>query len=95
MPDKLGRGPLAATLEEAADGVWLLRGDVKRGMNIYFLRDGDGVVQFDAGTQPMTSAARDGRPSARRPEADCARACRLRPPRQRPPPRRTRPLPPR
>ena len=59
MPDKLGRGPLAATLEEAADGVWLLRGDAKRGMNIYFLRDGDGVVQFDAGTQPMTSAARE------------------------------------
>ena len=58
MPEKIGRGPLAATLEEVADGVWLLRGDVKRGMNIYFVRDGDGVVQFDAGTQPMTSAAR-------------------------------------
>ena len=58
MPEKLGRGPLAATLEEAADGVWLLRGDAKRGMNIYFLRDGDGVIQFDAGTQPMTAAAR-------------------------------------
>jgi glyoxylase-like metal-dependent hydrolase (beta-lactamase superfamily II) len=59
VPEKLGRGPLAATLEEVADGVWLLRGDVKRAMNIYFLRDGDGVVQFDGGTQPMVSAARE------------------------------------
>ena len=41
MPEKLGRGPLAATLTEAADGVWLLRGDALRGMNIYFLREGD------------------------------------------------------
>ena len=59
MPEKLGRGPLAATLEEAADGVWLLRGDFLRGMNIYFVRDGDGVVQFDAGTKPMVAAARE------------------------------------
>ena len=59
MPDKLGRGPLAATLEEIANGAWLLRGDLKRGMNIYFLREGDGVVQFDAGTQPMTASARE------------------------------------
>jgi glyoxylase-like metal-dependent hydrolase (beta-lactamase superfamily II) len=59
VPEKLGRGPLAATLEEAADGVWLLRGDILRGMNIYFVRDGDGVVQFDAGTKPMVSAARE------------------------------------
>src|SRR5688572_3103869 len=58
VPEKIGRGPLAATLEEVVDGVWLLRGDAKRGMNIYFLRDGDGVTQFDAGTQPMTAAAR-------------------------------------
>ena len=58
-PEKIGRGPLAATLEEVADGVWLLRGDAKRGMNVYFLRDGDGVTQFDAGTQPMTSAVRE------------------------------------
>jgi glyoxylase-like metal-dependent hydrolase (beta-lactamase superfamily II) len=57
--EKLGRGPLAATLEEVADGVWLLRGDLLRGMNIYFLRDGDGVVQFDAGTKPMVGAARE------------------------------------
>jgi len=45
-------------MERVADGVWLLRGDLRKGMNIYFLEDGDGVVQFDAGTKGMTKAAR-------------------------------------
>jgi hydroxyacylglutathione hydrolase len=45
-------------LEEVADGVWLLRGDFRGAMNIYFLRDGDGVVQFDAGTKSMRKSAR-------------------------------------
>ena len=49
--------PMSPTLEEVVDGVSLLRGDLKGGMNIYFLRDGDGVVQFDAGTQGMSHAA--------------------------------------
>lgn len=44
--------------EKIADGVWLLRGDFRGAMNIYFLDDGDGVVQFDAGTKAMTKAAR-------------------------------------
>jgi glyoxylase-like metal-dependent hydrolase (beta-lactamase superfamily II) len=44
--------------EKVADGVWLLRGDFRRSMNIYFLEDGDGVVQFDAGTKGMRKAAR-------------------------------------
>lgn len=44
-------------LERVADGVWLLRGDLRSGMNIYFLEDGDGVVQFDAGTKSMRKAA--------------------------------------
>ncbi len=44
-------------LERVADGVWLLRGDVRGAMNIYFLEDGDGVVQFDAGTKSMRRAA--------------------------------------
>ncbi len=52
------RRPMSPVLAEVADGVWLLRGDIKGGMNIYFLRDGDGVVQFDAGTKPMVNAAR-------------------------------------
>lgn len=46
-------------MERVADGVWLLRGDLRKGMNIYFLEDeGGGVVQFDAGSQGMTKEAR-------------------------------------
>ncbi|HEY5333923.1 MAG TPA: MBL fold metallo-hydrolase, partial [Solirubrobacterales bacterium] len=40
-------------LERVADGVWLLRGDLRGAMNVYFIEDGEGVVQFDAGTQSM------------------------------------------
>jgi hydroxyacylglutathione hydrolase len=45
-------------LEKVVDGVWLLRGDFRGAMNIYFLEDGDGVVQFDAGTKGMRKKAR-------------------------------------
>jgi glyoxylase-like metal-dependent hydrolase (beta-lactamase superfamily II) len=46
-------------MERVADGVWLLRGDLRGWMNIYFLEDeGGGVVQFDAGTKAMTKKAR-------------------------------------
>jgi hydroxyacylglutathione hydrolase len=41
-------------VESVAEGVWLLRGDLRKAMNVYFLADGDGVVQFDAGTKSMT-----------------------------------------
>jgi hydroxyacylglutathione hydrolase len=44
-------------MEKVADGVWLLRGDARKSMNIYFLEDGDGVVQFDAGTKAMAKKA--------------------------------------
>jgi glyoxylase-like metal-dependent hydrolase (beta-lactamase superfamily II) len=44
--------------EKVADGVWLLRGDFRGAMNIYFLEDGEGVVQFEAGTKSMRKAAR-------------------------------------
>jgi hydroxyacylglutathione hydrolase len=50
--------PWSPKLGKVADGVWLLRGDIRGGMNIYFLEDGDGVVQFDAGTEPMVKAVR-------------------------------------
>jgi hydroxyacylglutathione hydrolase len=50
--------PWSPTLGPVADGVWLLRGDIRRGMNIYFIEDGDGLVQFDAGTEPMVKAVR-------------------------------------
>jgi glyoxylase-like metal-dependent hydrolase (beta-lactamase superfamily II) len=45
-------------LEKVTDGVWLLRGDFRGAMNIYFLEDGDGVVAFDAGTKAMRKAAK-------------------------------------
>ncbi|HEX5984372.1 MAG TPA: MBL fold metallo-hydrolase, partial [Solirubrobacterales bacterium] len=45
-------------LEKIAEGVWLLRGDFRGEMNVYFLDDGDGVVQFDAGTKAMRKKAR-------------------------------------
>jgi hydroxyacylglutathione hydrolase len=45
-------------MEKVADGVWLLRGDLKDGLNIYFLEDGDGVVQFEGGSKGMTKAAK-------------------------------------
>jgi hydroxyacylglutathione hydrolase len=45
-------------LEKVAEGVWLLRGDFRGEMNVYFLEDGDGVIQFDAGTKRMRRAAR-------------------------------------
>jgi hydroxyacylglutathione hydrolase len=45
-------------LERVAEGVWLLRGDFRGAMNVYFIEDGDGVVQFDAGTKGMTKKAR-------------------------------------
>ena len=44
-------------LDRVADGVWLLRGDFRGAMNIYFIEDGDGVVQFDAGTKSMRKKA--------------------------------------
>lgn len=46
-------------LEAVADGVWLLTGDIKGAMNIYFIEGPDGeIVQFDAGTSPMTKRNR-------------------------------------
>lgn len=44
--------------EQVADGVWRLAGDIRGGMNIFFLADDGGVTMFDAGTKPMTKAAK-------------------------------------
>ncbi len=46
------------SLEQIAEGVWLLRGDLRKSMNIYFLEDEGGVVQFDAGTKAMVKPAK-------------------------------------
>jgi glyoxylase-like metal-dependent hydrolase (beta-lactamase superfamily II) len=45
-------------MEKVADGVWLLRGDLGKSMNIYFIEDDGGVVQFDAGTKAMARSAK-------------------------------------
>jgi hydroxyacylglutathione hydrolase len=45
-------------MERIADGVWLLRGDLRRSMNIYFLEDEGGAVQFDAGSKAMRKGAK-------------------------------------
>jgi glyoxylase-like metal-dependent hydrolase (beta-lactamase superfamily II) len=50
--------PWSPTIESVAEGVWLVRGDLKHGMNVYLLQDEGGVTAFDAGTQPMTKAVR-------------------------------------
>ena len=44
--------------EKVADGVWRLAGDIKGGMNVYFIEDEGGVTQFDAGTKPMVGDVR-------------------------------------
>ena len=41
--------------EQVADGVWKLQGEPGR-CNVYFLRDGDGVLMFDAGARTMRRA---------------------------------------
>lgn len=45
-------------MEKVAEGVWLLRGDLRKAMNVYFLEDDGGVVMFDAGTKPMRRKVR-------------------------------------
>ncbi len=44
-------------LERVAAGVWLLRGDFRGAMNIYFIEEEGGVVAFDAGTKSMRRKA--------------------------------------
>ena len=42
-------------VEEVADGVWKLQGEPGK-CNVYFVRDGDGVLMFDAGARTMVNA---------------------------------------
>jgi glyoxylase-like metal-dependent hydrolase (beta-lactamase superfamily II)/predicted ester cyclase len=43
--------------EPVADGVWVVRGGFPgKAMNIYLVRDGEGVMLFDAGIKAMTDA---------------------------------------
>jgi len=48
---------IAADPEPVADGVWVVRGGFpSKPMNVYLVRDGDGVMLFDAGIKAMTDA---------------------------------------
>ena len=50
---------LPGGVAEVADGVFLIRGDLKKGMNVFLVRGPDGeLAQFDAGTRKMTKAVR-------------------------------------
>jgi glyoxylase-like metal-dependent hydrolase (beta-lactamase superfamily II)/predicted ester cyclase len=54
---RLARRFAAGDADSIADGVWVVRGGFpRRVMNVYFLRDGDGVLMFDAGVKSMTPA---------------------------------------
>ncbi len=48
---------IATGPEPVADGVWVVRGGFpSKLMNVFLIRDGDGVMLFDAGIKAMTSA---------------------------------------
>jgi hydroxyacylglutathione hydrolase len=48
---------MVADPEPVAEGVWVVRGGFPgKAMNIYLVRDGDGVMLFDAGIKAMTGA---------------------------------------
>ena len=47
---------MASGPEPIADGVWVVRGGFpSKAMNVYLVRDGDGVLAFDAGISDMTA----------------------------------------
>lgn len=45
-------------MEKIADDVWMLQGDLRGSMNVYFLEGDGGVAQFDAGTKSMRRKVR-------------------------------------
>jgi glyoxylase-like metal-dependent hydrolase (beta-lactamase superfamily II) len=54
---RIARRLAAGEPEPIADGVWVVRGGLPRKvMNVYLLRDGDGVCLFDAGVASMGPA---------------------------------------
>ena len=53
---RLGRR-LSSEPEQIAEGVWVVRGGFpSKEMNVYLVRDGEGVLLFDAGIKAMTNA---------------------------------------
>jgi glyoxylase-like metal-dependent hydrolase (beta-lactamase superfamily II)/predicted ester cyclase len=56
---RLARRLSASGPEPIADGVWLVRGGLpSKTMNVYLVRDGDGVLAFDAGISAMAGEIR-------------------------------------
>lgn len=54
---RMQRRLAAAAPEQIAEGVWVVRGGLpRRTMNVYLVRDGDGVLAFDAGIASMAPA---------------------------------------
>jgi glyoxylase-like metal-dependent hydrolase (beta-lactamase superfamily II)/predicted ester cyclase len=54
---RIGARIAADAPQEIADGVWIVRGGFPvRSMNVYLVRDGDGVLVFDGGIKSMTKA---------------------------------------
>lgn len=47
---------IASGPEPIAEGVWIVRGGFPKTMNVYLVRDGDGVLLFDAGISAMKGA---------------------------------------
>ena len=41
--------------EPIAEGVWVIRGGLRGGMSVFLVRDGGGVLAFDAGVASMTA----------------------------------------
>jgi glyoxylase-like metal-dependent hydrolase (beta-lactamase superfamily II)/predicted ester cyclase len=49
-------GRMCEAPEQIAEGVWIVRGGLPRkAFNVYFVRDGDGVLMFDAGIKGMAN----------------------------------------
>jgi glyoxylase-like metal-dependent hydrolase (beta-lactamase superfamily II) len=56
-PTRLGSAPGSPTIEQAADGVWLIRarppGRTQRLSNVYLLEGSEGVTAFDSGSRGL------------------------------------------
>src|SRR3954454_11023779 len=58
---RFGSRMMTSGLEHVAEGVWLIRGGFpSKTMNVYLVRDGDGVLAFDAGIKSMTHGIAQG-----------------------------------
>ena len=84
---------MAPAPRSAADGVWSITRGFPLRINVFFVREGDGVAVFDTGHKPMGAAVRAGRRRARRRDARDPRQPARRSPRRRRRDRRADPLP--